>query len=266
MTGTTLNTNDPERLQAIFNRLSQIDEGRAIVDFIHDNNIKVQFNSQDVGFAQNVVIVHEIKDTAFICSDHSVHFNTKLNDDNIIQALAHEAQHLMHHINHLGNPDFWPSDEDHCLIRRVQEADAQRMATRISCLLKRIGDDGPYREVQKTEFAHMLNPFEATAEEDEAALYDGRADRAAFDSWFTNNANLRFYDRDAVTNQVSFLKKIIWDSPNHTIRPGTLTEEWLHRIGDLSPVNYMTLPGTPSVLSEHYRRNIAKNIQLFPDP
>ncbi len=255
-----------DRLDNILNRLSAIPEGREFVDFLKANDIAVKIEKDTVAYAAGKVSIREIENKSYIYGDCSIHLNEDLNDDNLLQALIHETQHMRQHLSGLGNPDFWPSDEDHCLLRRVQEADAQATTTRITYLLKSSGDTGPWHEIKKTIFAPMADAFETACQSAPHALHDGRAQRAAFDAWFKNDATLRFYDRDTVQNQVTFLRSCLWNSPNHTIRSGKLTTKWLERIGGLSQTNYMNLPDQPPVTKEKYRRNICKNISIAPAP
>lgn len=253
------------RLESIFQRLSTVPEGKQIVDFLKTNGIAIVFKSKGVNFAASNVIISRVKNGHIHYGNCSIMLNENLNDDNLLQSLVHEAQHMRHHLAGLGNPDFWPdSEEEHCLLRRIQEADAQATATYITYILKQQGDSGPYNEVLQTDYAPMCHAFEAACKNTPDALHNGTATRAAFDKWFDSEYQTRFYDRDTVLNHIPFLKGQLWAYPDHGLKEKALTEEWIVKIGALAPVNYMTLPGHPSVISGKYRNRIEANLRLFP--
>lgn len=252
------------RLQNIFNQLAVIDEGQQVLDFLSQNAVDVVFDRNNPQYAAGNFTVTGIKGSRFLYGSCFIDCNSTLNDHNLLQAVIHESQHIKHHLNDLGNPGFWPSDEDHCLIRRVQEADAQATTTKIVYLLKEAGYPGPYQEVMNTIYAPLCDAFAAACQADPQALHNGAAKRAAFDCWFDNDGNIQHYDRNTVLHQKPFLQARLYENPHHTIRSGGIREKWLKKIGALSCVNYMDLPGYPKITSSCYRRNIKENIALFP--
>lgn len=248
---------------SILQRVGAIDEGKNIVSFIKDNNVQINLKSEGVSYAHSNIVINEVSGKKYIYGNLSIDLNESLNDDNLLQAIIHETQHFRHHINGFGNPPFFPNLVDHCLIRRVQEADAQAVTTDISYKLFLKGDVGPFQELLKTEYAPMCEAYKAAVALNQQNLYNGIAQRYAFDKWFENKFMRDFYDYDTVNSQTPILQSILSNNKKSIISAGALDYQWLAGVGDMGSINYLQLDGFLPLSAETYKKGITSNLNLL---
>ena len=67
-----------QRIQGIFNRLSLIQDGQDIVDFLNNNPIEVVFDKGHPAFAKSLLTIKGIKDDRFVYGDCQISCNSKL--------------------------------------------------------------------------------------------------------------------------------------------------------------------------------------------
>lgn len=237
------------RLDDILARLASVSEGYDMVTFLNDKKIAICFEKDAQSEAASALTIDRIENGKYIYVAAKIILNSSLHDDNIAQALVHEAQHMRHHINDLGNPAMLLSLEDHQLFRAVQEADAQATAIDVTFKLKLAGDAGPYEKTAEIGYDDMCRAYEAAYDADPQSIYDGRAKRAAFDAWFTKASRVAHYDRDTENLHEKVIENLCAKSKDHGLSAGALEQDWVKRIGALSDVNYLNLPGQTDPLA-----------------
>ncbi|MBL1147331.1 MAG: hypothetical protein HND56_09325 [Pseudomonadota bacterium] len=237
------------RCDDILARLAAVSEGYDMVTFLNDHKIEICFEKDALFEAASSLTIDRIENGKYIYVGTKIILNESLHDDNIAQALVHEAQHMRHHMNDLGNPDMLLSLEDHQLFRAVQEADAQAAAIDVTFKLKLAGDAGPYEKTAAVGYEEMCRAYEAAYEADPQSIYDGRAKRAAFDAWFTKPSRVAHYDHDTENLHEKIIENLCAKSKEHGLSAGALENDWVERIGGLSDVNYLHLPGQSDPLS-----------------
>lgn len=231
------------RIDDILARLASVSEGYEIVTFLNDQKIEICFEENTLAAASSSLVIDRIEEGKYIYAGRKIILGNGLDDDNIAQALVHEAQHMRHHMNDLGNPDMLLSLEDHKLFRAVQEVDAQAAAIDVTFKMKLAGDTGPYEKTAEIGYEDMCRAYEAAYEADPQSIYDGRAKRAAFEAWFTKASRVEHYDRDTENLHEKVIENLCAKSKSHGLSAGALESDWVKRIGALSGVNYLNLPG-----------------------
>jgi hypothetical protein len=255
----SFNSAGSARLENFLARLSAIPEGAEIVNMLKERGVALCFDTErEVGAYTNIVFGHTNgrnityqKFEIFLCD--------KSDDDMALQALIHESQHVRHHANGLGNPEFERTLEQECLLRRFQEADAQVKATETCWLLKQAGDPGPFKAAENSIYADMCAAYEAaiTASGDRIA-----ARRAAFDAWFDDD-RLSFYDYNTLLNNAGAVACLTKDlAPAEEQAAAAQLAAVIRNIGALPPggANYLNMPGGCAMDTPAYARAIAENL------
>ena len=103
--------------------------------------------------------------------------------------MAHELQHLRQTQAGLRSSfqGKLRTPEEAIRYERVMEADAEATATEVAYKLKVAGQPESWEALQRgfTMGSEISTAYEKMAMEDPASVADGRAKRAAFDTWFT---------------------------------------------------------------------------------
>ncbi len=230
---------------------------------MRDNQIDIILtpDPQKTKFATGIITIERVENGIWHYKNPHILLNETLPDGNLLQALPHEAQHIRHHLVQAGNPDFRHNDNDHCLLRRIQEADAQTESVWLAYLLKQAGDPEPWQATLQTVFAPMSEAFEKTCHDRPLSLYTGVARRAAFDTWFTIPHNRAFYDENTLTVQHNYVEHAAKANPAHGLNKTSLSAHMIDRIGKLSGINYLALKRYPAITDDFYRQDIAANIE-----
>jgi hypothetical protein len=182
-----------------------------------------------------------------------------LSDDNLLQAIVHESQHLRQHLSGTGNPDRILTMDEYILFYRAAEADAQAACTLVTWKLKEAGDAGPWKMAGEVGYQDICDAFEKLATNDPAAVNDGRAQRAAFDAWFENPARLASYNRATADFMVPFLEKGRDIFKNHGMTEGRLDVSWLKKLNAASSTPYLLQGDAKDILGDaHYSRDTDK--------
>jgi hypothetical protein len=257
---TSFNQLNDFRIPSILKRIEAVDEGKIIIDFIRDNQVQINLRSEGIPFAQSNIAINEVNGKNYIYGPLVIDLNETLDDNNLLQAIIHETQHLRHHLNGFGNPPFLPNLDDHCLIRRVQEADAQAVTTDIAYKLMLQGDDGPFNALLNTEYAEMCKAYQGAVSLSNQNLQNGIAKRYAFDKWFQHKYMCQYYDRDTVNIQTPLLNAILLNNKNSSIIAAALDHKWLEGLGGINSINYLQLDGFMPLSSEKYKKDIVSNL------
>lgn len=123
--------------------------------------------------------------------------NSGLSEGQKIVFLAHELAHVPQHDVYSDNRLFPPHDL--ILLRRVREATAEAVATRIAWQLRRDGYDTAWREKKADRFyGDIVRAFAAELGHDQRQEDELAAARAAFDQWFAVARRRDLYDRMTV--------------------------------------------------------------------
>lgn len=233
-------TTKRQRCEKIMQRLAQIADGHDIVDFLYENDIEIAFDDDALFHASSLVSIERLENGQFIYQGAKIIINTDIDDDNALQAVVHETQHLRHHFNELGNPKNILSLEDHKLLRALQEADAQATAIDVTYKMKVLhGDDAPFQSTCDVGYAEMGRAYERAYQKDPEAMHNGEAKRKAFEAWFENKDRIAHYNRDTEEVHEPFLQSLYEKYPEHGMKKGKLTNAWLKALGALSSQNYL---------------------------
>lgn len=123
--------------------------------------------------------------------------NPALSEGQKVAFLAHELAHVPQHGVYSDNRLFPPHDL--ILLRRVREATAEAVATRVAWQLRRAGYDAAWREKKADRFyGDIVRAFAEELGRDPRRDDELAAARAAFDQWFAVARRLDLYDRMTV--------------------------------------------------------------------
>ncbi len=123
--------------------------------------------------------------------------NPALNEGQKIVFLAHELAHVPQHGVYSDNRLFPPHDL--ILLRRVREATAEAVATRVAWQLRLGGYEAAWREKKADRFyGDIVQAFAEALGQDPRHENELAAARAAFDQWFAVIRRLDLYDRMTV--------------------------------------------------------------------
>lgn len=123
--------------------------------------------------------------------------NPGLSEGQKIVFLAHELAHVPQHDVYSDNRLFPPHDL--VLLRRVREATAEAVATRIAWQLRQGGYDTAWREKKADRFyGDIVRAFADELGRNPRQYNELAAARAAFDQWFAVTRRLDLYDRMTV--------------------------------------------------------------------
>jgi len=188
-----------------------------------------------------------------------------------VSMLLHEFQHFRQYKAGLLSIDRDMSPIEQMWYNRAYEADAEATAVDISYKLKLAGEKDAWKFLSSRESlscSAMARAYEAEVRKDPNALYDGRAKRAAYDTWFqaTTKAD---HTISSIYNRQGLGRAGAWHRPGNgdtaPVEPKILGRADIEKLGALSRVNYMTLPGHRSMEDVFYRKpdwNAAQAKQL----
>ena len=253
------NASAADRIEGILARLSKVPEGREVVAFLKNNAVKIDIQDDPVNWAASTLTITGLKDGVYSYTNPVIILKKDLSDDNMLQAIVHESQHLRHHLSGVGNPDRVLSQEQYILFYRAAEADAQAACTLATWRLKQAGDAGPWKAAGDAGYRDICNAFEKIVTEDAAALDDRRAQRAAFDAWFDNPSRLAGYNKATVDHMIPFLEKGRAEIFKDTgMTQGPLDESWLDKLHAVSPQPYLLAGGRDILSDGFYIRDLDK--------
>ncbi|TAL36284.1 MAG: hypothetical protein EPN97_06355 [Alphaproteobacteria bacterium] len=250
------NASSADRVKTILDRLSKVPEGREVVDFLKNHAVKIDLQDDPVNWAASTLTITDVVNGVYSYKDPVIILKKNLSDDNLLQAIVHESQHLRQHLSGVGNPDRILPLEEYILFYRASEADAQAACTVVTWKLKEAGDAGPWKMAGEVGYQDICDAFEKAVNENPAALNDGRAQRAAFDAWFENPARLASYNRATADFMVPFLEKGREIFNSHGMTEGVLDESWLKKLNAASSASYLLQDDAKNILKDaHYSRD-----------
>lgn len=253
------NRSAADRIAGILERLGRVPEGRELVAFLEKNAVSIDLQEDPANWAASTLTITNIENGIYSYVSPVIILKKDLSDDNLLQAIVHESQHLHQHLKGVGNPDRILSQEEYILFYRAAEADAQAACTYITWKLKENGDEGPWKEAGRVGYQDICDAFAATVAADPVSLEDGRARRAAFDAWFTNDNRLAGYNKATVDHMIPFLEQGRDIFKNHGMTKASLDASWLEKLNGVTPEPYLLADGSRDLLSDtHFRRDIDK--------
>lgn len=253
------NTSSADRVKNILDRLSKVPEGREVVDFLNKHGVKIDLQDAPDNWAASTLTITDVVDGVYSYKDPIIILKMDLSDDNLLQAIVHESQHLRQHLSGIGNPDRILSQDEYILFYRAAEADAQTACTFVTWQLKESGDAGPWKMAGEVGYQDICDAFKKIATEDPSSLNNGRAQRTAFDAWFENPARLASYNRATADFMIPFLEKGREIFKNHGMAEGRLDESWPKKLNAASPAPYLLQDDSRDLLSDaHYSRDTDK--------
>lgn len=247
------NRSAESRLTGIFDRLSKVPEGEAVVTFLNMNNVKIDLQDDPVNWAASTLTITTVKNGIYHYKDPRIILKKGLSDDNLLQAIVHETGHLNQHLSRVGNPDRILSEEQYVLFYRAAEADAQALTTEVTYALLQQGDTGPWEATKFVGYGDIAKAYKDYVAANPGSESDGRARRVAFDAWFANPDRLAGYNAATVDHMIPFLKegreKFF---PNHGMAEKPLDDDWLKKLDDATTPPYLHLDGFRDVLTDTF--------------
>ncbi len=177
--------------------------------------------------------------------------STALSEGGKLAFLAHELAHVPQHPAYSDNRYYPPSDL--VLLRRVREAAAEAVATRIAWELRENGYRAAWDERVATPYGDVARAFETAAAADRSAEGLLRATRAAFDCWFDAPWRLDVYDRMTLRH----LARISEDAMGLVPPRYALIHSFLADIAWLNGRNFLIETGAPPLTGHAYAGSIS---------
>ena len=165
--------------------------------------------------------------------------------------LAHELAHVPQHPAHSDNRYFAP--QELILLRRVREATAEAIATRIAWELRAGGYAAAWDEKMASAYGDVARAFAAEARTgggEEGLL---RASRAAFDRWFEAPWRRDVYDRMTLRH----LARISKDSLGLVPPRYVMTHSFLTGIAWIDGRNFLSETGTRPLTGRVYAGRVS---------
>ena len=180
--------------------------------------------------------------------------STALSEAGRIVFLAHELAHVPQHPVYSDNRRF-PAD-DLVLLRRVREAAAEAIATRIAWELREAGYEAAWNEKLATSYADVARSFAAAMAADPGGAPSLAATRAAFDRWFEARWRLDVYDRMTVDH----LERISGDAIGLVAPARFLTHGFLEGIARVPGGNFLAGLDERLLTDPYYAGNLSPRI------
>lgn len=200
----------------------------------------------------------------YFASMNVVGVSWNLSEGGRIIFLAHELAHIPQHPRYSDNRYFPP--EDLVLLRRMREAAAEAIATRIAWELRTADFDSAWEEKLVTPYADVAQAFARAVQDRRRGDSGGRArdgtlvmaTRAAFDQWFASNWRRDVYDRMTVAH----LQRIASDTMGLVPARRAITDRFLVRIGwirigRLGGENFLAKSTGRSLTDAYYAGNLS---------
>lgn len=177
--------------------------------------------------------------------------SAELSQGGKIVFLAHELAHVPQHPAYSDNR-FFPAS-DLVLLRRVREAVAEAVATRIAWELRENGYPHAWEEKVSTSYGDVARAFEEAMTADRSGGGALRATRAAFDRWFAAPWRLNVYDRMTVDH----LERISGDELGLVPPRRFLTHGFLEGIAWLDGRNFLAATAGRRLTDPYYAGNLS---------
>lgn len=248
------NNSSQDRIGGLLARLDRVPEGKAVADFIRNNGVEIRLEKDPDNWAASTLTITGIKDGIYSYKNPVIILKKDLTDDNLVQAIVHEAQHLKQHLSGVGNPDRILSEKEYILFYRAAEADAQAACTHVAWKLKEAGDAGPWEAAKFVGYGDICDAYEKAAND---GADDAKATRSAFDAWFGKASRLAGYNKATAEHMMPFLKKGREEVfKDHGLEEKPLDNSWLQKLDRAAHSPYLLSGGARDVLAdEHFSRD-----------
>jgi len=251
------------RINRALNTLSQVPEGRELVGLLKAANIPVRMEGdllyKNAAFFSNLTASENGQLRAL---PMHIIVPAYSNHGRLVAHLAHELRHLQQAMNdvlYLGSSKQ-VSPVENLWYNRAIEADASATSVDISYKLHQAGHSDAWREINRgrTWPTSIAKSYETAVKRDPAALVNGAAKRAAYDSWFDAKAALGDKLTQIYTSQGLTMHRIEASLHRENLRAPMrhLTVGDIKKLGAMSGgVNYLDTPGHRPLDDLHYRHN-----------
>lgn len=251
------------RINRALDTLSQVPEGRELVGLLKAANIPVRMEG-DL-FYKDAVFFSNLKASEggqLRALPMHIVVPPYSNHGRLVGHLAHELRHLQQAMNdvlYLGSSKQ-VSPVENLWYNRAIEADASATAVDISYKLHQAGHSDAWREINRSRTwpTSIAKSYEAAIKRDPAALANGNAKRAAYDSWFEARGSLGDKLSEVYTSQGLHRHRVEASLHQENLRAPLrhLTADDIKKLGAMSGgVNYLDTPGQRPLDDLHYRRN-----------
>lgn len=166
----------------------------------------------------------------------TVGVSTALTEGARIAFLAHELAHVPQHPTYSDDRRFAPNDL--VLLRRLREAAAEALATRVAWELRQAGFADAWHEKRRSAYRDVAGAFAAAlaATDDAGGETLAAATRAAFDQWFRAAWRLRVYDRMTLDH----LARIARDDTGSVAVRRVLDDKFLRQLGRIGGTRFLS--------------------------
>jgi hypothetical protein len=248
------NNSSADRIDGLLARLETVPEGKAVVDFIRDNKVEIQLKKEPANWAASTLTITGITEGQYSYKKPVIILKKSLSDDNLLQAIVHESQHLKQHLSGVGNPDRVLDEKEYILFYRASEADAQALCTHVTWKLKEAGDTGPWEAAKFVGYGDICDAYEKAVTD---GADDTKALRTAFDAWFDKPERLAGYNKSTVDSMIPFLKKGREEVfKDHGLVEKPLDATWIDKLDKAAYTPYLKACAERDLLTEeHFSRD-----------
>lgn len=250
------------RMNRALKTIGSIPEGKVLVDALKQSGVKPEFiNAPTYNGAYVVSTLSTDKNGTDKIVTNALKLPAYSNHGRLVSYLVHELQHI--HQAQKGmlrlGVQKTVSPMESVWYERAIEADAKATSVDISYKLMKAGHPEAWNEMKmrRTASRDFIRAYEDAVKKDPQSVENGFAKRAAFDAWF--DAKLS-YNGDTVSRLYNDQGLSSYSLPNtpekEARRPMAHLEAGdIRRLGTLSAVNYLELPGTRALDDPYYRKN-----------
>jgi hypothetical protein len=249
------------QMERTLDTLSKVPEGADLVAKAKETRTRIasNFGRLGAGYSKGFFVTPDIYDD----TRPSVQIQGFSDKSMRAGLMIHELQHLNQDKAGVLEIQLDISPVERVWYDRVTEADAHATAVDIAFKLKMIGEEGGWDYLRSKHDTlsggSIAAAYEAAAEKDPDSIYDGRAKREAYDAWFEAEMPSGVkedlsvnYNSQGVRKAGIGVDNMLNSGRDKNFAP--LLRQDIEKLGDLSPVNYMKLPGYRPIDDPSYRK------------
>ncbi|MEZ0226168.1 MAG: GNAT family N-acetyltransferase [Alphaproteobacteria bacterium] len=250
------------RIDRALETLASLPEGKELVEAAKKNNIRFQLTPDPLARGGGLSSWNGVRNGEMtVALSDTIRLQGYSTEGTLVVQMAHELQHLKQANAGMRTPfqGQLRTPEDAIVYERFMEADAEATATELAYKLKRAGKPAAWDALQGALGMppEISTAYEKMATQDPASLTDGRAKRAAFDAWFSakqasGRTITNVYGDQALSNYPAKEQLVKMADAGAAVAP--LTPEDVKKLGALSDVNYLDIPGSRPLNDPHYTR------------
>ena len=248
------------RLDRVLADLSAVPEGKELVDMMRGKESSISLNPNVIERGGLHHHEKEILEGSFVQRPGEITVGAFYTHGGLVAVLAHELQHRKQLLSGVSTPmhEKVPSPLEIVWHNRFIEGDAEATAADIAYKLKQAGKPEAWDFMKKDNLAGAAFAYEAAVEKNPDAVNDGTAKRAAFDAWFDKPQQGRNWTMSQAYNNQGISHFIGKMQLEKMARMGVPFEPLevadYAKIGALSKVNYLELPGQRALSDDYYRK------------